>query len=63
MLAVVNEEYVGTEVRTEMDSHVDTFVVGSNSWIIYDHTKTVNMTGYDDHQQSKEMKTDCSFGI
>ena len=44
-----------THMRTELDSHADTCVVGDNALIIHDHERDVAVTGYD-HGRSKTFK-------
>ena len=57
MLAMVNETCNEEEVRTEMYSHADTCVIGSNGLVLYDHNRSVKVTGYDRNQAAKEMRT------
>jgi len=42
-------------MRTELDSHADTCVVGDNALIIHDHERDVAVTGYD-HVRPKTFK-------
>ena len=44
-----------THMRTELDSHADTCVVGDNALIIHDHERDVAVTGYD-HGRAKTFK-------
>ena len=50
----------GVEVRIEVDSHADTCVIGSSGWVVYDHNITVCVNGYDDQQESQELKIVCA---
>ena len=45
------------EVRTEMDSHADTCVLGRNALITHDFERPVHVTGYDKADGSKTYKT------
>ena len=46
---------VVTHMRTELDSHADTCVVGDNALIIHEHETNVAVTGYD-HGRTKTFK-------
>ena len=46
---------VVTHMRTELDSHADTCVVGANALILREHERRVSVTGYD-HSRPKTYK-------
>eukprot|EP00956_Cyclotella_meneghiniana_P010585 scaffold14709_cov91-Cyclotella_meneghiniana.AAC.1 len=53
--------YDKTKVRVELDSHDDTSVVGNNVLVLREHTRHVNVTGFDPtvpHRQCKVV--DCA---
>eukprot|EP00956_Cyclotella_meneghiniana_P039187 scaffold167195_cov30-Cyclotella_meneghiniana.AAC.1 len=53
--------YDKTKVRVELDSHADTSVVGNNVLVLREHTRHVNVTGFDPtvpHRQCKVV--DCA---
>ena len=45
------------EVRTEMDSHADTCVLGRNALITHDYERPVHVTGYDKADGTKKYRT------
>ena len=45
------------EVRTELDSHADTCVLGRNALITHDYERPVHVTGYDKADGTKKYRT------
>ena len=43
--------------KVELDSHVDTIVVGDNSWVIHDHNRPVNVYSYNPRDGNRSAKT------
>ena len=51
---VADASVASSKQKVELDSHVDTPVVGDNSSVILDHNRTVNVYSYnpkDDHRR------------
>ena len=47
-------------LRVELDSHADTCVLGRNVLIVNEHTRVVNVSGFDPSQPSRQAKiVDC----
>jgi hypothetical protein len=48
-------------LKVELDSHADTYVVGRNVLIVYEHTCVVNVSGFDPSQPARSAKiVDCA---
>ena len=43
--------------KVELDSHVETYVVGDTCWVIHDHDKPFNVYSYDPKNGHKCAKT------
>ena len=53
--------YDKTKVRVELDSHADTSVVGNNVLVLREHTRHVNVTGFDPTVPHRKCKVvDCA---
>ena len=50
------------DVKVELDSHADTCVVGKNVLLLREHTRVVNVSGFDPSQPARQAKiVDCAL--